>query len=59
MHALFIWLAIKEERQAIYLSKHIRMLDFKSNLHGYVKSYNNCSLANMLVSCSGHGQCIG
>lgn len=52
MHALFMWLAIMEKRQAIYLSKHIRMHDFKSESHRLVKSYNKCTLANMLVSCS-------
>lgn len=52
MHALFIWLAIMEKRQAIYLSKHIRMHDFKSELQGLVKSYNKFTLANMLESCS-------
>lgn len=52
MHALFMWLAIMEKRQAIYLSKHIRMHDFKSESHGLVKSCNKCTLANMLVSSS-------
>lgn len=52
MHALFMWLAIMEKRQAIYLSKHIRMHDFKSESPRLVKSYNKRTLANMLVSCS-------
>ena len=52
VHALFMWLAIMEKRQAICLSKHIRMHDFKSESPRLVKSYNKCTLANMLVSCS-------
>lgn len=52
MHALFMWLAIMEKRQAIYLSKHIRMHDFKSESPRLIRSYNKCTFANMLASCS-------